>query len=162
MERLDGFPRDDAWRRHIPDAERLDESEIDLTGVNRDPNPLFDVICDALIEAQWAGGEIPEWGARVLARYLANSIEPQTSALHHFAVTGHTNLTRLAHELVGFAVTPETRASVATCAGLLAEYLVHVDEQDDDADGLAAWRHDTLRRLATPVALDPEADDETS
>ncbi|MEP9385218.1 hypothetical protein [Nocardioides sp. KR10-350] len=163
MEGPNRFPNEGDWQRHVPAAERLPELEIDLTGVNRDPSPLFDAISDALIEAQANGGEIPEWGARVLARYLANNLDASGSALHHFAVTGRADLSRLAHELVGFAVRNDSRVAVAACTGLLAEYLKHQEQPDDDeADGLVVWRELTLRCLATPIDPQAEADDGTA
>lgn len=72
-----------------PEDEQLWPGEIDLTGVVRQDDALVDVIGDAIGEAEAEGGEVPEWGARTLARALANEREdPLDGALHQFAVTG--------------------------------------------------------------------------
>ncbi len=72
-----------------PEDERLWPGEIDLTGVVRQDDALVDVIGDAIGEAEAEGGEVPEWGARTLARALANERDdPLSGALHQFAVTG--------------------------------------------------------------------------
>jgi hypothetical protein len=87
---------------NIPEEERLWPGEIDLTGVVDQAEELADVIGDALAEAEASGGEVPEWGARTLARALANRLEdPHSGALHHFAVTGRANKDAISRELVG-------------------------------------------------------------
>jgi hypothetical protein len=86
--------------RDIPELERLWPGEIDMTGVVRQDDALVDVIGDAIGEAKYSGGEVPEWGARTLARALANERDdPQSGALHHFAVTGRVNPEAIAREL---------------------------------------------------------------
>jgi hypothetical protein len=70
-----------------PEEERLWPGEIDLTGAVSQPDALADVIGDAISEAE--DGVIPEWGARTLARALADELDdPISGALHHFAITG--------------------------------------------------------------------------
>ena len=81
-----------------PEHERLEPWEIDLTGSTEQDDSLRDVIGDAIHEATAAGGEIPEWGARTMARALANRLPDATSALHSFAVTG-TALEKVSHYL---------------------------------------------------------------
>ena len=54
-----------------PDREQIGDEEIDLTGVVDQTDSLKDVIGDAIIEAG-SDGEVPEWGARAMARLLAN------------------------------------------------------------------------------------------
>ena len=83
-----------------PDDERLWPGEIDLTGAVRQDDALVDVIGDAIGEAEAAGGEVPEWGARTLARALANERDdPLSGALHQFAVTGQMEPTAISDEL---------------------------------------------------------------
>lgn len=75
-------------------------SEIDLTGVVRQDDALNDVIGDAIGEAR-ADGVLPDWGARTIARALANEChDPLNGALHHFAVTGRFDPAVLADELI--------------------------------------------------------------
>lgn len=81
-----------------PEHEKLYAGEIDLTGSIEQTQDLLDVIGDAITEAG-KDGEVPEWGARVIARYLADLLDEPGSALHHFAVTGRTILDRLGDEL---------------------------------------------------------------
>ncbi|MBB1152461.1 hypothetical protein [Amycolatopsis dendrobii] len=84
--------------RHIPNREKLDSGEIDLTGSVPQPGALADVIFDAVSEAGGDGEKIPDWGARVIARELANRI-PVPGTLHHYAVTGTVDHVGLAREL---------------------------------------------------------------
>jgi hypothetical protein len=90
---------------HGHEGERLDPGEIDLTGVVRQDDSLRDVIGDAIVEAEAGNGQFPEWGARTLARALANRLEnPFDGALHHYAITGHLNPDHIAHELAIIAL----------------------------------------------------------
>ena len=99
MERRPYNPDDD--RDPIgPEIERMPRSEIDMTGVIRQDDALIDVIGDAIGEAKSDGDEVPEWGARTLARALANERDdPFNGALHHFAVTGRADSEAMAAEL---------------------------------------------------------------
>jgi len=99
MEQRPHNPGDD-HERGIPELERLWPGEIDMTGVVRQDDALVDVIGDAIGEAETSGGEVPEWGARTLARALANERDdPQSGSLHHFAVTGRVDRETIFHEL---------------------------------------------------------------
>ena len=81
-----------------PDHDRLPDYEIDLTGVVEQTESLMMVIGDAFVEAG-DSGITPDWGARVMARYLANLQAEPNSALHHFAVTGRIDREALEREL---------------------------------------------------------------
>ncbi|MEI2713621.1 MAG: hypothetical protein V9G04_10100 [Nocardioides sp.] len=81
-----------------PEHERVPDYEIDLTGVVEQPASLIGVIQDAIVEAG-PNGEVPEWGARAMARFLANMLSIKTSALHHYAVTGRIDLDPMLVEL---------------------------------------------------------------
>jgi hypothetical protein len=59
---------------------------------------LADVIGDALVELE-RKGELPDWGARVIARALANKYSRGPTALHQFAATGRIRIGELAVEL---------------------------------------------------------------
>jgi hypothetical protein len=84
--------------RRIPAREKLESGEIDLTGSVPQPDALADVIFDAITEAGGVGEKIPDWGAGVIARELANRI-PVPGTLHHYAVTGNVDHLGLAREL---------------------------------------------------------------
>lgn len=93
-------PRTPDEEPHGHEGERLWPGEIDLTGVVRQDDALGDVIGDAIAEAEGGEGEVPEWGARTMARALANERDdPLDGALHRFAVTGRAEPKALAHEL---------------------------------------------------------------
>lgn len=90
---------------HGPEPEQFHPAEIDMTGVMRQDDALRDVISDAIVEAEASDGQFPEWGARTLARALANRLDnPFDGALHHYAITGHFNPDHIAHELAIIAL----------------------------------------------------------
>ena len=86
--------------RDVPDREQLWPGEVDLTGAVEQDDVLADVIGDAIREAVHDSTEVPEWGARTLARALADEQADRISGgLHHFAVTGRVNKEALSREL---------------------------------------------------------------
>jgi hypothetical protein len=119
---------DDDRDRGVPELERLDVAEIDLTGVVRQDDALADVIGDAILEAESHSGVLPEWGARTLARALANERgDPLSGALHHFAVTGRADPDAMARELADLhkrAIDEELQER----ANWLATYVPHVSD----------------------------------
>jgi hypothetical protein len=113
---------DDDRDRSIPERERLDPDEIDLTGVVHQDGMLRDVIGDALVEMQSSGGTLPDWGARVIARALANRQETEATAVHYFAVTGKADLSSIAPELENLRESGDDE--MTALANLLGDYLV--------------------------------------
>lgn len=102
-----------------PDRERLEPWEIDLTGAVPQDDSQRDVITDAIGEAQGTGGEVPEWGARTIARFLANRIGGH-SHLHQFAVTGGAEPDQISAELAELysaATTSEEEREWINCLG---------------------------------------------
>jgi hypothetical protein len=94
-------PRSPDDEPYGPEPEQLSRGEIDLTGVVRQDQALVDVIGDAIAEAEADDGIIPDWGARPLARALANERnDPLSGALHQFAITGRANTDAMARELL--------------------------------------------------------------
>lgn len=74
---------------NTPHLDDLEPGEIDLTGAIQQDRDLRDVISGAIAETEVSGGIVPEWGARTVARALANlRDDPLAGTLHHFAVTG--------------------------------------------------------------------------
>jgi hypothetical protein len=139
MERPD-FPElpDDDRTRHQPDHARLPPDELDLTGSVDQAKHLNDVITDALIEAKSSGGEIPEWGARDIARLLANHQQSTTSNLHHFAVTGRSQFTDLHAELSALYNDPDVVDFARDCINWLGTYLLAA-ERREDRDALSSY-----------------------
>lgn len=91
-----------------PELEQFEEGIIDMTGMIEQGNALSDVIYDAIGEAQEEDGIVPEWGARTLARALADEREdPFSGALHHYAVTGRADREALLGELAEFSNRPQ-------------------------------------------------------
>lgn len=107
-----------------PPAERLDEGEIDLTGATRQDEDLADVIGDAIHEATQAESEVPDWGARAIARYLANRQGSFSSAVHQFAATGNADLRRVGDEIVALWNAPETTDRTREWINWLGTYVV--------------------------------------
>ncbi|KXP06898.1 hypothetical protein [Tsukamurella tyrosinosolvens] len=82
-----------------PDRERIPDNELDLTGVIDQPDLLHEVIYRAIASTD-PRDEVPAWGARAMARYLANLLpDRDASALHTFAATGAAAYDRLRHEI---------------------------------------------------------------
>lgn len=96
MEQPPHNPDDD-----VPEQERLWPGEIDFTGSVAQDDALVDVIYDAISEVEGTEDPVPEWGARTLARALANELpDPQSGALHHFAITGRVDKLAIGTELM--------------------------------------------------------------
>jgi hypothetical protein len=104
-----------------------------MTGMIEQDEALSDVIYDAIGEAIESDGVVPEWGARTLARALANEREePLSGALHHYAVTGRADREALLHELAEFSHPPHDDIA-GEWAGWLELYVRHLPE-DPQAD----------------------------
>lgn len=106
----------------------LENGEIDLTGALHQREQLRDVIGDALVEARNARGEVPDWGARAIARALANTsrADPyEVSALHQFAVTGTGDPEQIVTEMMRIFNQPDCRAEVREWINYLGTYLIH-------------------------------------
>lgn len=118
-----------------PERERLQPSEIDFTGAVEQHDDMLDLIGDAIVEARSSGGEIPDWGARAIARLLADGLEPG-SALHHFAATGRTDLDAINAETMPIYSDSATPADVKQWIDYLGAFLIHRHETPaDDSDG---------------------------
>jgi hypothetical protein len=119
-----------------PHPEDLGPGEIDLTGAIQQDGALHEVIRDALVEvraARAAGGgefELPEWGARAIARALANRRdEPTIGALHHFAVTGRITKEAITSELAEI----HDSASDGETEDLAVLLVSYIDQHADNA-----------------------------
>lgn len=108
-----------------PDRERLEPWEIDLTGAVTQDDSQRDVINDAILEAQGSGGEVPEWGARTIARFLANQIGGHNSHLHQFAATGHAEPDQISRELAELYNAASTSAEERSWINWLGTYLIN-------------------------------------
>jgi len=113
-----------------PDAERLQPGEIDFTGAVPQRQDMLDLIGDAFTEQQASGGEIPDWGARAIARILADGLEPG-SALHQFAVTGRADPDAISKETIPIYAAPDTPAEVKRWIDYLGTFLLHQDDQNE-------------------------------
>jgi hypothetical protein len=125
--------------RNVPELEKLADGEIDMTGAINQEDKLQDTIADALIEAE-SSGELPDWGARVIARALANRLYGTSGALHHYAVTGRIDRVGLARELA-IIYTSTGDEEERDWVSLLANHLVTqidptVPTEQADPDGV--------------------------
>lgn len=121
---------DDDERRPVgPPEERLAPGEIDLTGVVAQVSDLIDVIGDAIVEAG-PDGEVPEWGARTIARLLANMQESASTAMHQFAVTGRADLEQLGLELSDLWRTPNLPPLANEAINRLGTYLLDIARKE--------------------------------
>lgn len=127
--------------RYQPPWERVGDFELDFTGVVPQPELLALTIHHALAESDRG---IPQWGARALARHLANQFGAPT-ALHHFAITGEGCVGDLMEEMSQLVMAEGCPDDVRVCADGLAEFiqqelhrlgLVPVD--DEDSEGRAS------------------------
>lgn len=108
-----------------PDPEGLESWDSDLTGTVPQDNSQRDVINDAILEATSSGSEIPDWGARTIARYLANRSGDRDSHLHHFAVAGRADPDRISRELAELYSTASTTAEEREWINWLGTYLLN-------------------------------------
>lgn len=109
-----------------PEPERLFPGEVDLTGATQQPDVLRDVIGDAITEAE--NGDLPDWGARVIARALANQ-QRNFGALHQFAVTGRIDRAAMARQLVDiYARTSADDDETREWINWLGSYVVNLSE----------------------------------
>jgi len=128
-------PRSPDEEPHGPEDERLWPGEIDLTGVVRQDDALADVIGDAIGEAEGGNGEVPEWGARTLARALANERDdPMSGALHHFAVTGQADPEAIARELADLYQTT-TDDEIREWVNWLGTYVIRLSDGSAEPPG---------------------------
>ncbi|GAA4536583.1 hypothetical protein [Amycolatopsis samaneae] len=116
---------------HGPEREKLNPSEIDLTGSIDQPDALRDVIWDAIAEVRYSQGELPEWGARTIARALANRLNGP-GALHHYAVTGRADRDAMVSELVVIYATTDD-SEIREWANHLGKYLVKATDTPDQS-----------------------------
>lgn len=124
----------DGHERGVPELERLWPGEIDMTGVIRQDDALVDVIGDVIGEAETSGGEVPEWGARTLARALANERDdPQIGALHHFAVTGRADRETIFGELAQI-YEGTVDGEVKEWVNWLGTYIVNLRDDESQAE----------------------------
>lgn len=107
-----------------PDRENLPPGEINLTGATEQEEDLADVIGDAIHEAEASGGEIPAWGARTIARALANRTSGTDAALHHYAVTGRIDPDKIYRELAEVYADPTGSPQTRSWVNWLGTYLV--------------------------------------
>jgi hypothetical protein len=120
-----------------PDRENLAPGEIDLTGTTEQEDDLADVIGDAIHEAETSGGEIPAWGARTIARALANRISSTDAALHHYAVTGRIDPDKIYRELAEAYTDPTGSPQTRSWVNWLGTYLVNqTPDTDPDPDAI--------------------------
>ena len=116
--------------RHQPSWDRLKPGEIDFTGAVEQTEFLLFMIDHALSVAQEREGELPDWGARVIARYLANEHIDSATALHQLATTGGANIGALMDDLAYLHFAPCLPPHVHVCVNALAHFLLRrVDEQ---------------------------------
>jgi hypothetical protein len=109
MEQRPHNPDDD-----VPELERLWPGEIDLTGAVVQDDAISDVIHDAISEVEGTDNPVPEWGARTLARALANELpDPQSGGLHRFAITGRVDKLTIGTELMNLYTSTRSDEIVA-------------------------------------------------
>jgi hypothetical protein len=123
----------DSHERVGPDRENLQPGEIDLTGATQQEDDLRDVIGDAILEAETSGGEIPTWGARTIARALANRLGSSDTALHHYALSGLADPDKISRELAEVYSDPNSSPEARSWVNWLSTYMVN-RPPDTDAD----------------------------
>ena len=124
--------------RYQPSWDRLGAFELDYTGVVAQPGLLAATIRQALSESERG---IPVWGARAMARHLANQMGARPSALHHFAITGEGCVGDLMDEVTDLVSAPRCTEQVRVCADGLADFIhqelhrLGLCPPDDEAHG---------------------------
>lgn len=124
--------------RYQPNWDRLGDGELDYTGTVSQPALLEVTIREAFAETR-RSGRMPTWGARAMARHLADHLGSEPSAMHHLAVTGGGVISDLLAEAAGLALAPGAPDDVRVCADAVGSYL-----------------HQEIRRLR--LTLPPDGD----
>ncbi|HSX65942.1 hypothetical protein [Nocardioides sp.] len=108
--------------RNQPSWDRVGDYELDYTGVVPQPGLLALTIRQALAESEH--NPIPNWGARAIARHLANlQGHRQPTALHHFAVMGEGRIGDLMDELSELVMAEDGDGNVRFLADGLADFI---------------------------------------
>lgn len=146
-------PRNPDEEPHGHEGERLWPGEIDLTGVVRQDDDLADVIGDAIGEAEGNAGELPDWGARTLARALANERDdPLDGALHRFAVTGQAEPEAIAHELADLYERTDD-AEIREWVNWLGTYVIRMPDRESHPPSIETRQSSVPEHVAEPEAF---------
>ncbi|MEP9385219.1 hypothetical protein [Nocardioides sp. KR10-350] len=131
MERPNTPPEqpDDEHRFTGPPAERLNPGELDFTGATPTYRALRETVEEAIEAAKRHGGEISNIGARAIARYLADYLGDQGTALHHFAVTANADFGPMSDELARVFSDRSLSVEAAEWANWLGTYIVRRAEE---------------------------------
>ncbi|MFT4011303.1 MAG: hypothetical protein QM655_14810 [Nocardioidaceae bacterium] len=108
--------------RYQPSWDRLNDGELDYTGAVPQRELLEATIRRALVEADQAG-RLPTWGARAMARHLADHLDPEPSAMHRLAITGGGVISDLLNEAAGIALSPDCPDHLKACANAIGGYI---------------------------------------
>lgn len=148
MERIPSRSPDD--KPLGPEDEHFHPAVIDMTGVLEQDDAYGELIYDAINEFQ-EHGVLPDWGARTLARALANERDNRFSgALHHFAVTGRVDKNAMQRELKSIhdATADEVIRGWTVLLGIYVDDLpdkADAAEQDDISEPEAQGRQENPR-----------------
>lgn len=113
-------PRSEPERQQtMPDP--AEQSQVPPCG---EPRGLADVIADALAQAEAIGSEIPEWGARAIARSLAARIDTPTPSLNDFDLTADADLKDISREVMPLYNEPDCSDGVKRQIDYLLTFLL--------------------------------------
>jgi hypothetical protein len=133
----------------------LEPGEIDFSGATYQPDDLADVIGDAFVEAEASGGELPEWGARAIARSLADLHGESAAALHEFAVSGNGNLEAISREAMPIYNQPDCSPWARKQLDYLLTFLLNRGKAADTAPApLAESAPGTADEILSPQAIE--------
>lgn len=109
---------------------------------------LANIIGDAFDEADASGGELTEWGARAIARSLADQYNEPNPVLERFADTGESDLEAISREAMPIYNQPSCSAWMKQQIDYLLTFLL------DRARSTPAESKDTSEQTLSPQAIE--------
>jgi len=134
------------------ESDRSTPERADIPGLTDQPVELATVIGDALVEADTTGGELPDWGARAIARSLADHHDGPTPALSRLAETGDGTLEAIGDEVRPIYNQPGISPDVKRQIDYLLTYLLDRERPTATTPGSP-----TEPLATTEVTLSPQA-----
>ena len=136
------------------DPRKHERSDPELPVLPARAVDLANIIGDAFDEADASGGELTEWGARAIARSLADQDNEPSPALESFAVTGEGDLEAISREAMPIYNQPSCSAWTKQQIDYLLTILLDRARSTLAATTSPAESTDTSEETLSPQAIE--------